>query len=89
MANTKRSNKSYVSSGERRSVVNGRHRKSDWTPLEQLNFKVKAWQEGKNVVLVMPNSNPNETKKPFVRKNAKEVWGTYKKFSMKGSVDEQ
>ena len=34
-----------------------------------------AWKEGRNVVLTIPNPNDKETNKPFIRKNAREVWG--------------
>ena len=36
--------------------------------------KMLAFRKGKNVMLTIPNPNKNETNKPFIRVNAKEVW---------------
>ena len=77
--------KPYTSQGQRRNVVNGKSRKSDWTPFQQINHKVKAWTKGKKVWLTVPNPNTNETAKPFVRKLASEVWGKYTPYMMKQS----
>ena len=48
------------------------------TKLEITNAKIRAFMKGKNVVLVVPNTNPHETNKPFVRINAKDVWSRNK-----------
>lgn len=40
----------------------------------QQHAKYQAWSKGKNVVLTIPNPNPNETNKRFIRVNANEVW---------------
>ena len=77
--------KTYTSKGQRRNVVNGKRKKNDWTPLEQINHKVDAWMKGKKVWLIMPNPNKNEKAKPFVRKLASEVWGKYTPYMMKQS----
>lgn len=37
-----------------------------------------AWVKGKNVMLTIPNPNPNETNKLFIRVSAKSVWGSPK-----------
>lgn len=37
-----------------------------------------AWAKGKNVMLTIPNPNPNETNKLFIRVSAKSVWGSPK-----------
>ena len=77
--------KSRQSLGQRRSV-------SKWatkavrrarTPLERTNAQIDAWMKGKNVILTIPNPNPNEVKQPFIRRKATEVWGRYGKFTMK------
>jgi len=39
-----------------------------------LNQRI-AWKEGRNVVLTIPNPNDKETNKPFIRVNARQVWG--------------
>ena len=54
------------------------------TKLERVNAKLSAFMKGKNVVLVVPNTNPHETNKPFVRINAKDVWSR-NKYIMKHS----
>lgn len=38
----------------------------------------KAFDAGKNVMITIPNPNPNETNKRFVRVNAREVWRSNK-----------
>ena len=48
------------------------------TKLERVNAKLCAFMKGKNVVLVVPNTNTNEKNKPFIRINAKDVWSRNK-----------
>ena len=48
------------------------------TKLEIVNAKIRAFMKGKNVVLLVPNTNTHETNKPFVRINAKDVWSRNK-----------
>jgi hypothetical protein len=36
--------------------------------------QMKAFISGKNVVLTIPNPNPNETNKRFIKVNARDVW---------------
>ena len=48
------------------------------TKLERVNAQFCAFMKNKNVVLVVPNPNPHETNKPFVRINAKDVWSQNK-----------
>jgi len=40
--------------------------------------KRAAWARGRRVMLTVPNPNPNETNKPFIRVNASEVWGDWR-----------
>ena len=42
--------------------------------------KRDAWRKFKNVVLTIENPNKNETAKPFIRVNAREVWGSPKRL---------
>ena len=67
---------SYVSKGERQNVSKWTRKaiKRERTGLQRLNAQIDAFLEGKNVVLTIPNPNPNEKGKPFIRRNAKEVW---------------
>ena len=48
------------------------------TKLERVNAQLCAFMKGKNVVLVVPNTNTNEKNKPFVRINAEDVWSRNK-----------
>ena len=54
------------------------------TKLERVNAQLCAFMKGKNVVLVVPNTNPHEKNKPFVRINAEDVWSR-NKYIMKHS----
>ena len=54
------------------------------TKFERVNAQLSAFMKGKNVVLVIPNINTNETNKPFVRINAKDIWSK-NKYIMKHS----
>ena len=76
----KRSRASQTSKGERRSVANGLG--DDRSELKKMIDKMDAFRKGKNVMLTIPNPNKNETKKPFIRVNAKEKWRN-DKFIMK------
>lgn len=38
----------------------------------------RAFDAGKNVMVTIPNPNPNETNKRFIRVNAREVWRSNK-----------
>ena len=76
----KRSRASQTSKGERRSVANGLG--DDRSELKKMIDKMDAFRKGKNVMLTIPNPNKSETKKPFVRVNAKEKWRN-DKFIMK------
>ena len=54
------------------------------TKFERVNAQLFAFMNNKNVVLVIPNINTNETNKPFVRINAKDIWSR-NKYIMKHS----
>ena len=74
----KKSRVKQVSKGERNSVnqklLNSIRRDYVGT-MTQLNNQLKAWREGKNVVLTVVNPNSKETNKPFIRVNARDAWG--------------
>jgi len=76
----KRSRATQTSKGERRNVANGLG--DDRSELKKILDKMDAFRKGKNVMLTIPNPNKNETKKPFIRVNAKEKWRN-DKFIMK------
>ena len=76
-----------TSTGQRRNVSRwsikaGRRGVSE---LEKLNRKVDAWSRGKKVLLTITNPIKSETNKPFIRVDAKEVWGKYTPYMMKTS----
>jgi hypothetical protein len=69
--------KGYVSSGQ---VGTNRQLKKqarrEWmVSWDRLEAQRSAWKKGKRVMLTIPNPNQSETKKPFVRVEAKTVWG--------------
>jgi hypothetical protein len=76
----KRSRASQTSKGERRNVANGLG--DDRSEIKKILDKMDAFRKGKNVMLTIPNPNKSETKKPFIRVNAKEKWRN-DKFIMK------
>jgi hypothetical protein len=82
---TKSRREKYVSSGKgtnvNKKILNAVRRQT--TPLERINRQVAAWRKGGNVVLTIPNPNPHETNKPYIRRNAKDVWGTPKSYMIK------
>ena len=41
---------------------------------EHSSNQLVAFYRGKNVVLTVPNPNKNETNKPYIRVNARDVW---------------
>ena len=53
------------------------------TPATRMVNQRDAWAKGKNVVLTIPNPNPNETNKPFIRVNAWEKWGNPRKQNIR------
>ena len=59
---------SYTSKGERRSSIGVRNT----SPATKLTNQLKAWKEGKNVVLTIETKDPTQR---FKRVNAREVWG--------------
>ena len=75
----KKQRTSRQSLGQRRNVSKWATKavRRQRTPLQRVNAQVEAWMKGKNVVLTMPNSNPNDVKNPYVRKKATDVWGKY------------
>ena len=76
----KSSGNSYTSKGERPNVLKNTRKamRRDYIEnrkLERLNNQIAAWKAGKNVMLTVPNTGADVKKAPFVRVNAREVWG--------------
>tara|TARA_Y100000996_G_scaffold401595_1_gene372693 strand:+ start:701 stop:973 length:273 start_codon:yes stop_codon:yes gene_type:complete len=90
MAKRKKSRAHQESKGERRNVAKSTRKqmRDAVTPLTIMSNKMKAWRAGKNVIVTIPNPNKKETNKKFIKVNAKEVWGSPKKFIMKQTASE-
>ena len=72
----KKSKDQQTSAGERTNVnkkILNLVRK-DKTFLVKTLAKQNAFKSGKKVMLTIPNPNPNETNKRFIRIDAKDVW---------------
>ena len=69
--------KGLVSKGERPNVAKDTSKlmRGKVTELQPALNKQEAFKQGKNVMLTIPNPNKKERNKPFIRVNAKEVWG--------------
>ena len=66
-----------MSKGERPNVAKDTRKlmRGKVTELQTALNKQEAFKQGKNVMLTIPNPNKKERNKPFIRVNAKEVWG--------------
>ena len=79
----KKSREGQTSKGERRTVVAGLG--DSRSELQKLNAKIDAWKKGKHVTVTMPNPIKGERDKPFVKRDAKDVWGKYTPYMIKQS----
>ena len=71
----------FISQGIHSNVSNGikkAMRKDYLASGERMFNQREAWAKGKNVVLTIPNPNPNEADKRFIRVNARDLWGSPK-----------
>ena len=89
----KKSGETETSKGERRSVSKSvtkalRRDYIEFNYVDRINNQTEAFRRGKNVVVTIPNPNPNETNKRFIRVNAKDVWKSNNKFMMKQNTSE-
>ena len=69
--------KGLVSKGERPNVAKDTRKlmRGKVTELQTALNKQEAFKQGKNVMLTIPDPNKKDRNKPFIRVNAKEVWG--------------
>ena len=83
MGKKKKSN-GYTSKGLHSNVSKDTRKamRRDRSLLETTRNKYAAFKRGKNVMLTVPNPNKGEKNKPFIRVNAKEVWGNPNKVYM-------
>ena len=63
---------------QKRSAASKAQRREYKSTFAEGSNKRAAWARGKNVMLTISNPNTNETNKPFIRVNAKEVWGDWR-----------
>ena len=66
-----------VHSNVARSTKKATRREYMSSPQRIINQR-RAFDSGKNVVVTIPNPNPNETNKRFIRVNARDVWRSNK-----------
>ena len=64
----KGSGKHYVSKGERRSCMSNPNK----DPGQRLMNQLTAFRDGKKTKVTIPNPNPNETNKRFIRVDGKQ-----------------
>tara|TARA_B100000900_G_scaffold386062_1_gene376207 strand:- start:102 stop:335 length:234 start_codon:yes stop_codon:yes gene_type:complete len=69
----KKSRAQYVSKGIVGTTKSRSNKDADYAQ-RRITNQLKAFMAGKNVVLTIPNPNKNETNKPFIKVNAREVW---------------
>ena len=87
----KKSSTSYTSKGERRNVAKSTCKSMRREYLENNHVlralnQYDAYCKNKQVRVTIANPNKNETNKPFIRVNARDVWGPpSKSFQMKSS----
>ena len=88
----KKSRETESSKGERnnvnRDVIKSLRRDYMQNDLARMKNQMNAFKKGKNVMVTIPNSNPNETNKRFIRVNAKDVWRFNKPYMMKQNTAE-
>ena len=76
--------KGFISKGEHSNVSKHTRKlmRRQTTELQTALNKQEAFKQGKNVMLTIPNPDKKERNKPFIRVNAKEVWGSPNKVYM-------
>jgi hypothetical protein len=81
----KKSREGQTSNGERRNVGAWSIKavRNSVGDLTAINNKIKAWKKGKRVTITIANPITSETNKPFVKRDAKDVWGKYNPYIMK------
>tara|TARA_Y100001951_G_C11283947_1_gene267325 strand:- start:962 stop:1237 length:276 start_codon:yes stop_codon:yes gene_type:complete len=86
----RKSSTGYKSKGERNNVRKDITKaiRRDIKFVDRINNQIDAFIKGKNVVLTIPNPNPNETMKRFIRVNAKDVWKFNNPYMMKQNTSE-
>ena len=88
----KKSRETESSKGERNNVckattkaVRRNYMNNDFA---RMRNQLDAFNNGKNVIVTIPNPNTNETNKRFIRVSAKDIWKSNNKFMMKQNTSE-
>lgn len=69
--------KGYISAGINSNVARSTRRAMRAEYLasgERVINQLKAFRKGKNVVVTIENPNKEQTNRPFIRVNAKDIW---------------
>jgi len=71
----------YLSKGEVSSVSSKtlKAMRKDRTYVDYLICKLDSWSRGKRTMITIPNPNPNQTNKKFIRVEGREFFGDWKK----------
>lgn len=72
----KKQRPTYTSKGTGSSVA--KHNLVPATAFEKMQNKLKAFHEGRRVMLTIENPNPKETNRRHIRVEASTVWGDWK-----------
>ena len=90
MAKRKKSRAHQESKGKRSNVNKKLCNaiRNNTTLLQRTLNQREAWLRGKKVMLTIPNPNDKETNKKFIKVNAKDIWGSPKKYIMKQTASE-
>ena len=90
MAKRKKSRAHQESKGERSNVNKKLCNtiRNNTTLLQRTLNQRESWLRGKKVMLTIPNPNDKETNKKFIKVNAKDIWGSPKKYIMKQTASE-
>ncbi len=70
----KRTRATQVSKGIHGGPMKSRTKSDPDYPMRRLQNQLEAFKKGKNVVVTIANPNTNETNKPFIRVNARDIW---------------
>jgi len=71
----------YISKGEVSSVSSStlKAMRKDRSYADYMISKLNAWSRGKRTMITIPNPNPNQSNKKFVRVEGREFFGDWKK----------
>lgn len=80
----------YVSKGERQNTNRDVSKaiRRERSAIDKWTIKQKAWLKGQNPWITVPNEDPADTKKRFVRVRAETLWGDPRKGYTQGGSKE-